>query len=144
MAVHKSRRSILSLKSWLFTPATKTDRFGRAAEVCLPGRNVLHRLPVCDQGRQDQQDCPSAVRPCHDTSHRCSLRSYRKRRCQSEGALLYGEGASFDRTGPPSVPGRAHGSGQGESLAVSLKNFKTGEANMKDRCIHPNATAIDS
>jgi hypothetical protein len=26
MAVHKSRRSILSLKSWLFTPATKADR----------------------------------------------------------------------------------------------------------------------
>ena len=33
MAVHKSRRTILSLKSWLFTPATKADRFGRAAEV---------------------------------------------------------------------------------------------------------------
>jgi (S)-citramalyl-CoA lyase len=33
MAVHKSRRSILSLKSWLFTPATKADRFGRSAEV---------------------------------------------------------------------------------------------------------------
>src|ERR1700683_4560283 len=33
MAVHKSRRSILSLKSWLFTPATKADRFCRAAEV---------------------------------------------------------------------------------------------------------------
>ena len=33
MAVQKSRRSILSLKSWLFTPATKADRFGRAAEV---------------------------------------------------------------------------------------------------------------
>src|SRR3984957_5496667 len=33
MAVHKSRRSILSLKSWLFTPATKADRSGRAAEV---------------------------------------------------------------------------------------------------------------
>ena len=33
MAVHKSGRSILSLKSWLFTPATKADRFGRAAEV---------------------------------------------------------------------------------------------------------------
>jgi (S)-citramalyl-CoA lyase len=33
MAVHKSRRSILSLKSWLFTPATKADRFARAAEV---------------------------------------------------------------------------------------------------------------
>jgi len=33
MAVHKSPRSIRSLKSWLFTPATKADRFGRAAEV---------------------------------------------------------------------------------------------------------------
>src|SRR6202167_6014035 len=33
MAVHKSHRSILSLKSWLFTPATKADRFGHAAEV---------------------------------------------------------------------------------------------------------------
>ena len=33
MAVHKSGRSMLSLKSWLFTPATKADRFGRAAEV---------------------------------------------------------------------------------------------------------------
>ena len=33
MAVHKSRRSIRSLKSWLFTPATKADRFARAAEV---------------------------------------------------------------------------------------------------------------
>jgi hypothetical protein len=33
MAVHKSRRSVLSLKSWLFTPAMKADRFDRAAEV---------------------------------------------------------------------------------------------------------------
>ena len=33
MAVHRSHRSVLSLKSWLFTPATKADRFGRAAEV---------------------------------------------------------------------------------------------------------------
>jgi (S)-citramalyl-CoA lyase len=33
MAVHRTHRSILSLKSWLFTPATKADRFGRAAEV---------------------------------------------------------------------------------------------------------------
>src|SRR5271168_4806765 len=33
MAVHKSRRSIFSLKSSLFTPATKADHFGRAAEV---------------------------------------------------------------------------------------------------------------
>ena len=33
MAEHKSRRSILSLKSWLFAPATKADRFDRAAEV---------------------------------------------------------------------------------------------------------------
>jgi len=33
MAVHRPRSSILSLRSWLFTPATKADRFGRAAEV---------------------------------------------------------------------------------------------------------------
>jgi (S)-citramalyl-CoA lyase len=33
MEVHRSLRSILSLKSWLFTPATKADRFERAAEV---------------------------------------------------------------------------------------------------------------
>jgi (S)-citramalyl-CoA lyase len=33
MAVHESRRSILSLKSWLFTPATEADRFGYADEV---------------------------------------------------------------------------------------------------------------
>lgn len=33
MAVHRPRSSILSLKSWLFTPATKADRFGRPAEV---------------------------------------------------------------------------------------------------------------
>src|SRR5580698_11266049 len=33
MAVRRLHRSILSLKSWLFTPATKADRFGRAAEV---------------------------------------------------------------------------------------------------------------
>jgi (S)-citramalyl-CoA lyase len=33
MAVRRSCRSIFSLKSWLFTPATKADRFGRAAEV---------------------------------------------------------------------------------------------------------------
>jgi (S)-citramalyl-CoA lyase len=29
----KLQKSILSLKSWLFTPATKSDRFARAAEV---------------------------------------------------------------------------------------------------------------
>ena len=28
-----SQRSIASLKSWLFTPATKSDRFSRAATV---------------------------------------------------------------------------------------------------------------
>ncbi|HEX3471096.1 MAG TPA: aldolase/citrate lyase family protein [Silvibacterium sp.] len=33
MAIHRSQRSILSLKSRLFTPATKADRFARAAEV---------------------------------------------------------------------------------------------------------------
>jgi (S)-citramalyl-CoA lyase len=33
MARPQIRRSILSLKSWLFTPATKSDRFARAAEV---------------------------------------------------------------------------------------------------------------
>src|ERR1700675_565266 len=85
MAVHRLHRSILSLKSWLFTPATK-----------------------------------------------------------AEGALLYGESTGFDRTGAPRVPGRAHGGAQGESPAVSLKNLKTGETNMKDRCIHPNASTSHS
>jgi (S)-citramalyl-CoA lyase len=33
MANPELQRSILSLKSWLFTPATKPNRFGRAAEV---------------------------------------------------------------------------------------------------------------
>ena len=33
MAHSMSTRSIFSLKSWLFTPATKPDRFARAAEV---------------------------------------------------------------------------------------------------------------
>ena len=33
MARGKMRKSIFSLKSWLFTPATKSDRFGRVAEV---------------------------------------------------------------------------------------------------------------
>src|SRR5208282_3561444 len=32
MAVHRLHRSILSWKSWLFTPVTKADRFGRAAK----------------------------------------------------------------------------------------------------------------
>lgn len=33
MARSKLQKSILSLKSWLFTPATKSDRFTRAADV---------------------------------------------------------------------------------------------------------------
>jgi (S)-citramalyl-CoA lyase len=33
MAVRRSHRSIFSLKSWLFTPATKADQFGRAGEA---------------------------------------------------------------------------------------------------------------
>jgi (S)-citramalyl-CoA lyase len=33
MAHHWLHKSILSLKSWLFTPATKADRFARAVEV---------------------------------------------------------------------------------------------------------------
>lgn len=33
MTIQKSQQSILSLKSWLFTPATKSDRFGRAADA---------------------------------------------------------------------------------------------------------------
>jgi (S)-citramalyl-CoA lyase len=33
MAVRRSHRSIFSLKSWVFTPATKADRFGRAGEA---------------------------------------------------------------------------------------------------------------
>ncbi|TRU20296.1 MAG: CoA ester lyase [Microcystis aeruginosa Ma_MB_S_20031200_S102] len=31
--LHQSQKSLLALKSWLFTPATKSDRFSRAAEV---------------------------------------------------------------------------------------------------------------
>ena len=33
MTPYKLQKSILSLKSWLFTPATKSDKFSRAAEV---------------------------------------------------------------------------------------------------------------
>jgi (S)-citramalyl-CoA lyase len=33
MGIRDKRHAIQSLKSWLFTPATKADRFGRAAEV---------------------------------------------------------------------------------------------------------------
>jgi (S)-citramalyl-CoA lyase len=33
VTLHKLQKSILSLKSWLFTPATKSDKFSRAAEV---------------------------------------------------------------------------------------------------------------
>ena len=33
MGIRDKRRAIQSLKSWLFTPATKADRFGRAAAV---------------------------------------------------------------------------------------------------------------
>jgi (S)-citramalyl-CoA lyase len=33
VTLDKVQKSILSLKSWLFTPATKSDRFARAAEV---------------------------------------------------------------------------------------------------------------
>jgi (S)-citramalyl-CoA lyase len=33
MTLPKLQKSILSLKSWLFTPATKSDRFARAADV---------------------------------------------------------------------------------------------------------------
>ena len=33
MTLPKLQQSILSLKSWLFTPATKSDRFARAADV---------------------------------------------------------------------------------------------------------------
>jgi (S)-citramalyl-CoA lyase len=33
VALDKLQKSILSLKSWLFTPATKSNRFARAAEV---------------------------------------------------------------------------------------------------------------
>ena len=36
-AVRRSHRSIFSLKSWLFTPATKADRFGRAGEAQADG-----------------------------------------------------------------------------------------------------------
>jgi len=33
MTIPNAKRSILSLKSWLFTPATKSDRFSRAADA---------------------------------------------------------------------------------------------------------------
>jgi (S)-citramalyl-CoA lyase len=33
MGIRDKRHAIQSIKSWLFTPATKADRFGRAAEV---------------------------------------------------------------------------------------------------------------
>src|SRR6201993_5091318 len=33
MTLPKSQQSILALKSWLFTPETKSDRFGRAADA---------------------------------------------------------------------------------------------------------------
>ena len=37
MAARRSHRSIFSLKSWLFTPATNPDRFGRAGAHPLAG-----------------------------------------------------------------------------------------------------------
>jgi 3-carboxy-cis,cis-muconate cycloisomerase len=40
-------------------------------------------------------------------------------------------------------PRRAQGNGQGDA-PVSLSNWNNGETNMNNRCMHPNATAIDS
>jgi HpcH/HpaI aldolase/citrate lyase family len=119
MAVHRFHRSILSLKSWLFTPTTKTDRFGRAAEVHADALII---------------DLEDAVALSDKQKARTAGLQYLQQ--QAEGR--------FDRTGAPRVPGRAHGSGQGDAPAVSLKNLKTGETIMKDRCIHPNASTSHS
>ena len=76
MAVHKSRRSILSLKSWLFTPATKADRFDRAAEVhadaliidiedaiALPDKQKARHHPPCNSlGSPQKGRLPCALR----------------------------------------------------------------------------------
>ena len=44
----------------------------------------------------------------------------------------------------PRVPKKMQPEEFEESPAVSLKNLKTGETNMKDRCVHPNASASHS
>src|SRR5271155_3787371 len=72
MAVHKSRRSILSLKSWLFTPGTKADHFGRAAEVHADALII---------------DLEDAVAPSAKQQARCA-------------ALHYLEGLGSDRSLP--------------------------------------------
>src|ERR1700693_4095886 len=86
MAVHKSRRSILSLKSWLFTPATKADRFDRAAEVhadaliidledavALPDKQKARTAALQYLGQPAESRLPCALRinaPCRAAGRR--------------------------------------------------------------------------
>ena len=56
MTVHRSRRSILSLKSWLFTPATKSDRFARAADVHADALIVDLEDAVAPSGKKEARE----------------------------------------------------------------------------------------
>src|ERR1700722_12783015 len=49
----KLQKSILSLKSWLFTPATKSDRFARAAEVRADALIIDLEDPVAPSGKKE-------------------------------------------------------------------------------------------
>jgi (S)-citramalyl-CoA lyase len=53
MAPGQMRKSIFSLKSWLFTPATKSDRFGRAAEVAADALIIDLEDAVAPSAKKD-------------------------------------------------------------------------------------------
>ena len=56
MTLAKFRKPILSLRSWLFTPAIRPDRFARAGEVHADALIIDLEDPVAPSGKKDARE----------------------------------------------------------------------------------------
>jgi hypothetical protein len=56
VTLYKIQKSILSLKSWLFTPATKSDKFSRAAEVHADALIIDLEDSVAPSGKREARE----------------------------------------------------------------------------------------
>ncbi len=62
--VPQSQKSILSLKSWLFAPATKPDRFARAAEAGADALIIDLEDAVAPAAKQEARDPKEGAETC--------------------------------------------------------------------------------
>ncbi|WP_433964566.1 acetyl-CoA hydrolase/transferase C-terminal domain-containing protein [Tunturiibacter gelidiferens] len=85
----------------------------RAGCLCLPRRQVDHRLPLYRSQRQGVAHRPPPGWSSDHAAHRHAHRCHGIRLDQPQGEVIDGARQGVNRPGAPRVPRRAHGGGQG-------------------------------